>query len=205
MNPAHILVVCTGNICRSPFIEHLLRDRLDQVWGSGRVMVSSAGTRGVVGQPMTTESAMQLGELSATAERFRARRLSVADLTDADMIITATRAHRSAAVRMAPTVLRRSVTLAEVALASDVVPTASSSCPDMSSWLRAVSAAVVAHRPALLDLAPTDLDLEDPYGREAVAHQQMAQRVAHWMPSVLAVLSPSDSDSAADSDEGTAP
>ncbi len=195
--PGRILVICTGNICRSPFIEHVLRDGLDRVWGPGQVVVSSAGTHGLTGEPMTAESAAQLGVLKPSAEDFRARRLSVTDLCDADVIITATRAHRSAAVRMVPTALRRTVTLAEVALAAGAVPTATAVCPDISAWLRAVSAAVVAHRPALVDTAPADLDLEDPYGHEVVAYQEMAQLVSQWMPSVLAVLSPADPTEAA--------
>lgn len=190
--PGRILVICTGNICRSPFIEHVLRDGLDRVWGPGRVMVSSAGTHGLTGEPMTTASEAQLGDLAASAQSFRARRLSVADLAGADLVITATRAHRSAAVRMAPTVLRRSVTLAEVALAIDAVPQTTSDRPDLSAWLRAVAAAVVAHRPALSGIIPTDLDLDDPYGRDAVAYEAMAQSVSRWLPSVLTVLSPAD-------------
>ncbi|MGB3764287.1 MAG: low molecular weight phosphatase family protein [Ornithinimicrobium sp.] len=194
LSPGRILVVCTGNICRSPFIEHLLRDQLDRLWGAGRVAVGSAGTRGLVGQPMAPESAARLGHLASTAQGFRGRRLSPADLIEADLIINATRAHRSAVVQMAPAVLRRSVTLAEVALAAEVVPNVSATCPDLSAWLRAVSAAVVAHRPALLDVSPTDLDLDDPYGRDAAAYDTMAKQVGRWMPSVVAALSPSDAD-----------
>ncbi|MGB3257538.1 MAG: low molecular weight phosphatase family protein [Ornithinimicrobium sp.] len=195
VNPGRILVVCTGNICRSPFIEHLLRDQLDRLWGSGRVAVGSAGTRGLVGQPMAPEAAARLGHLSNTALGFRGRRLSRADVIEADLIINATRAHRSTAVQMAPAVLRRSVTLAEVALAAEVVPKVPATCPDLSAWMRAVSAAVVAHRPALLDVDPADLDLDDPYGRDAAAYDAMAQHVGGWMPSVVAALSPTDVDS----------
>ncbi|MGB3829262.1 MAG: low molecular weight phosphatase family protein [Ornithinimicrobium sp.] len=190
--PGRILVVCTGNICRSPFVEHLLRDELDRAWGRGRIVVSSAGTQGLVGQPMNAESAAHLADLAGTANGFRARRLSPQDLLAADLVITATRVHRSAAVRMSPAVLRRSATLAEVALAREVVPSIAVEEPNVSAWLRTVSAAVVAHRPALVDRAPADLDLEDPYGREPAAHARMAAQVRAWMPSVAAVLSPTE-------------
>ena len=33
--PARILTVCTGNICRSPFIERALQSELDREWGPG--------------------------------------------------------------------------------------------------------------------------------------------------------------------------
>lgn len=45
-----ILLVCTGNICRSPFMEYTLRDSLDRA-GVNDFVVSSAGTRAVVGAP----------------------------------------------------------------------------------------------------------------------------------------------------------
>ena len=43
-----ILVVCTGNVCRSPYIERRLRHELA---GTG-IEVTSAGTRALVGHDM---------------------------------------------------------------------------------------------------------------------------------------------------------
>src|SRR5450759_4050488 len=48
---ARILIVCTGNICRSPFIERLLQHELDSP-GNGfeqGIIVRSAGTGALVG------------------------------------------------------------------------------------------------------------------------------------------------------------
>jgi protein-tyrosine phosphatase len=44
----HVLVVCFGNLCRSPMAEGLLAARLGDDW-----MVSSAGTSAVAGEPPT--------------------------------------------------------------------------------------------------------------------------------------------------------
>lgn len=41
-----VLMVCTGNICRSPTAEGVLRDRLARAGLAGRVVVDSAGTQG---------------------------------------------------------------------------------------------------------------------------------------------------------------
>ena len=46
---AHIMVVCTANICRSPVAETLLRDRLEKE-GLADWEVSSAGTWAETGQ-----------------------------------------------------------------------------------------------------------------------------------------------------------
>ncbi|GMA87571.1 hypothetical protein GCM10025868_28210 [Angustibacter aerolatus] len=55
--PARVLVVCTGNVCRSPLVERLLRQRL----GTDAVDVSSAGTQALVGEPMTDPAAAEPG------------------------------------------------------------------------------------------------------------------------------------------------
>ena len=48
-----ILVVCTGNVCRSPSAEGLLRRAFDDRLGAGAVAVTSAGTAGWEGSPPT--------------------------------------------------------------------------------------------------------------------------------------------------------
>ena len=41
--PARILTVCTGNVCRSPYLERALQTELDRSWGPGEVEVSHDG------------------------------------------------------------------------------------------------------------------------------------------------------------------
>ena len=43
---ARVLVVCTGNVCRSPIAEGLLRAAFAERLGDGAPEVSSAGTMG---------------------------------------------------------------------------------------------------------------------------------------------------------------
>lgn len=190
--PARILVVCTGNICRSPYIEHLLQVELDQVWGHGRVVVSSAGTHALAGQTIDPGSAAVLRERGQCAPDFRARHLLVADIAAADLVIAVTREHRSAVVRMSPTALRRTTTLAEVALAAPFVATLRRDEVDISAAVRVVAAAVVTHRPALVDIPPRTLDLDDPYRQASDAYARMAHDVDRWLPGVVSALSPGD-------------
>ncbi|MGB5952808.1 MAG: hypothetical protein WBG57_09915 [Ornithinimicrobium sp.] len=197
---ASILVVCTGNVCRSPYLEYLLRDRLDRVWGPGHFEVSSAGVRGLHGESMTPHSADLLAQEGIDGGDFRARRLMAGHLTSADLVICATRTHRSSAVQLAPAVLRRAVLLPELALALGHTPAWSASQNsthgpagdgEMSQWVRSVARAVVNHRPAVVGtVEAADLDIDDPYGGPQSEYALMARRMGRWLPDAVKVLSP---------------
>ncbi|HKJ13135.1 MAG TPA: low molecular weight phosphatase family protein [Ornithinimicrobium sp.] len=191
--PGRILVVCTGNICRSPYLEHLLRNSLDRQWGPGRIVVGSAGLRGLQGDPMFPPAAAQLHARGLAATGFRARRLEAVHVAQADLVLAVTREHRAAVLRLVPAALRRTVTPAEVALAEGTVRRVDSGEPDLARYLRAAAAAVVSARPSLSSLDQADLDIEDPYGRSEQAYIQMAEQVQRIFADLLAALSPAGS------------
>lgn len=106
-----ILTVCTGNICRSPLAEQLLRLRLD----AQRFTVSSAGTMAIVGDPMDPEAAEQSRLLGANPDGFVSRQLRGGLIVASDLVLTATIAHRELVVRDYPRAAGRVFTLAEFA------------------------------------------------------------------------------------------
>ncbi len=202
---ARILAVCTGNVCRSPYLEHLLRDRLDRVWGPGRFHVTSAGVRALVGEPMTEASAGLLQAEGIDGAAFRARRVSAQDLKGADLVICATRAHRSGVVQLAPALLRRAVLLPELALARGHLPAppkvrydssgrgiAGDHVADgLSVWLREAARVVVTRRPTIVTALPADeLDIDDPYGGTEETYQRMRRQIDRWLPDAVAAISP---------------
>ena len=87
-----ILIVCSGNICRSPLAAALLRDRL-----RGRaaefVEVTSAGTLGIEGEPahpLAAQAALEAGvDLSAHISRGLTRDM----IEEADLILAMDRKH----------------------------------------------------------------------------------------------------------------
>jgi protein-tyrosine phosphatase len=115
--PFRILVVCTGNICRSPMAQamltHELRDRLGP--DADRVEVSSAGTGALVGEPMEPFALQSLENLGIKSDGFAARDVEPLMLKESDLILTATRQHRSLVVTAEPSVVRRTFTIKEFA------------------------------------------------------------------------------------------
>ena len=74
----HVLVVCSGNICRSPFAEAALRRHIE---GSD-IVVSSAGTVAESGAPATTLMRAVAHDHGLDLDGHRARRLTDVDRPD---------------------------------------------------------------------------------------------------------------------------
>ena len=106
-----VLAVCTGNVCRSPYIER----RLAAMLADTDLVVSSAGTRALVGAPVEPGSVRALESVGADASGFASRQVTGAILVQADLVLAASQAHRAEVVRVKPSVLRRTFTLGELA------------------------------------------------------------------------------------------
>jgi protein-tyrosine phosphatase len=186
----NILTVCTGNICRSPLAEHLLRRGFS---GYASVDVSSAGTRALVGEPMTPQIIAIAHEHGVPApEQHRARDLSVDHLREADLVIALTRAHRSEVATLLPRGSRHTFTLRELARLLDAVqPTdletiASLPLGDTSGRFRQlvdVAAALRGH------VAPPDHELDDdvvdPYRRGDETYSLTAAQLVPAVDSIV--------------------
>lgn len=88
--PTRILVVCLGNICRSPLAEGALRTRIDASHLAGRVEVDSAGTGGWhVGEPPDRRAIACARAHGVDIGRLRARQLRSRDFEDFDWLLCA--------------------------------------------------------------------------------------------------------------------
>ncbi|MBD3240892.1 MAG: low molecular weight protein arginine phosphatase [Chitinivibrionales bacterium] len=111
MKYERIVIVCTGNICRSPIAEALLRARLAKS-GHGAVEVSSMGVRGLEGCPATPEARKACSENGIDISAHRARGLVAAELAEADLVFTMDLVQRELVVETCPELESRTFLLA---------------------------------------------------------------------------------------------
>jgi len=93
-----ILVVCTGNICRSPMAEGLLRHMLPKGWAS-HMHIHSAGTHGLDDQPATPFAIEAAAEMGVDISGHRARSLDREMVSQADLILVMEPFHREIVAR----------------------------------------------------------------------------------------------------------
>ena len=93
-----VLVVCVGNICRSPTAEWLLRHRLKR----DGVTVESAGLAALVGNPIDPMAESVLFEHGVSASKHSARQISPEMINAADIVLVMDKRHMSAVHAQVP-------------------------------------------------------------------------------------------------------
>ena len=190
MTAYHVLHVCTGNICRSPMAELIMRAGLEQRFGpSVDVEVRGAGTYGGhAGGPMHAPAAEVLGELGLDGSGFTSSWLREPQVQWADLVVTATAEHRSAVLQLEPRALRRTFTLRELArlarqVGADRLPVGSP-----GERLRAL----VALAGELRALHPSPGrgadDIGDPYGGPMEEYRATARAISGALDDILRPL-----------------
>lgn len=96
-----VLIVCTGNTCRSPMGEAILRSILPADL-SEQVTVSSAGSSASEGMPAATYAIQTASSRGLDLTKHRSRPLTAALLREADLTLAMEPAHVAAARSLAP-------------------------------------------------------------------------------------------------------
>jgi protein-tyrosine-phosphatase len=158
-----VLFVCTGNVHRSVFAERLLTARLPP--GSA-VRPESAGTEAWHRSGMDDSTRTVLEELGGDGSDFASRPLTARLVTDAWLVLGLAREHREAAVRLAPSAMRRCFTLKEfVRLAAEGADGArGGEDAGGESGFEAVVASAAARRGVAAAVPSALDDVADPWG-----------------------------------------
>ena len=89
----HILVVCVGNICRSPMAEALLKSALR---GQDGITVESAGLGALVGHPAAGYALELMDEMGEDISEHRARQIHPDMVAAADLVLVMEAGHKRA-------------------------------------------------------------------------------------------------------------
>lgn len=110
-----ILFICTGNTCRSPMAEVLLKDRVRQAMLTDKILVASAGLM-TGGENPASRGALAVMKLRGLdLSGHSSQQLTAEKILSADLILTMTRAHKSAILNAVPEAKDKVYTLAEYA------------------------------------------------------------------------------------------
>ncbi|AEK35663.1 arsenate reductase/protein-tyrosine-phosphatase family protein [Corynebacterium variabile] len=172
-----ILFVCTGNICRSPVAEYLLRDALRGV--APDLAVASAGVAGLTDSPMDPRSLAWLqdhgghGADGIDGSGFTARRVNRRILKDASLVIGFEQRHVDSCLALFPGAISRTFRLSQLA-----------------AWQRSGElTTLVGLRDRIHELTPVATEHEDPVAfSSAEAYTRVLDGIADDVRAVAALV-----------------
>lgn len=187
-----ILTVCSGNICRSPLAEQLLRVGLADVPG---LTIASAGTVAMPDDVMPDPAQALSWRLGGDPTGHAARRLAEEQISGAGLVLAMAREHRSAIVRLVPRATRFAFTVREFArLAAsvsddDLEEVAALPGDHVAGRLTAAIAVVASLRGTVEHPAhPDDDDVVDPYRRDDAMYTLSGKQLVPAVNQVVALL-----------------
>jgi protein-tyrosine phosphatase len=120
MKKKRILIVCTGNTCRSPLVEAIIADYLERSALKDKVIVSSGGISAQSGKPAHQYATQIAHELGLSLEGHTTRQVDRHLLDKSDLVLCVTDAHKSLLLHNFEGLLRKCFTLAECVSSDDI-------------------------------------------------------------------------------------
>lgn len=176
---ASILVVCTGNVCRSPVAEGLLRSAMRARFGERAPSVASAGTAGWEGSTASSGSVEAAAERGIDISSHRARRIRGDHLESATLVVAMAGEHRADVGKLVPGAAARTFTLKELVRLLEALPApATGRDPEMLLAVRVSEAAAL--RLGGFEGNRHDEDIADPLGMPIETYRAIAWELDEW-------------------------
>jgi protein-tyrosine phosphatase len=160
-----ILFVCTGNTCRSPMAEALLRHHLGD---HTALTVASVGTIGWNGYPATPHAVEVLAERGVDLHSHISRKISRAEVERSDLIVAMTRKHGWAVAAHEPAAANRTFLLGEITRLARTNPRDGSS---VREWAESIGERRPTHKP----IGHAADEIHDPVGESIEVYRATAE------------------------------
>jgi protein-tyrosine phosphatase len=177
---ASILVVCTGNVCRSPIAAGVLRSELERRFGPDAPEVASAGIGAWERSPATPEAVDAAAERGFDISTHRGRQLARPFVEDADLVVAMATDHSKAVVEAVPEAAAKTFTLKELVRLVEALPAAAVDHQDPGATLAARAAEADRLRGEGFEGAPFDEDVADPIGMPFEMYRAVAWELDEW-------------------------
>jgi protein-tyrosine phosphatase len=195
-SPIRVLIVCTGNICRSPLAEQVLRLEAARYGLETQFIFESAGTRAEIGQPTNPESVKSASTRGIEPFSVIARQLTANMVADSDLILTATTDHRGDVARLVPSASRKTFTLKEFARVLEFLSAENEhlEAPELNAIRSAENTVqqislATQYRGYAAPAVDGD-DIEDPWGRASEVFDLVTDEILRHSEKMIRLLKP---------------
>jgi protein-tyrosine phosphatase len=175
---ARVLVVCTGNVCRSPIAEGFLRTAFRARLGQDAPQVASAGTMGWTGSGADPNSVAAASERGVDIANHRARELDAVEIAGSTLILGMAAEHARAVTAAVPEVGPRTFTLKGLVRLLEAQPPARTTSPDDLLSERVAAADRLRRQGFPGDRL--DEDFADPLGMQLEMFRAVAAELDEW-------------------------
>ncbi len=186
-----ILTVCSGNLCRSPVAEQVLRARLARLIS---VTVGSVGTAAVLDASMPAQAAALSIALGGDPAGHVPRALAASHVRRAALVLAMSREHRREVVSLVPGASRKTFTLREFARLIDGAPepefaeAMGRAGEDGAAPLRALVEFAARRRGLAPPIAGADDDVVDPFGQPDSVYERTGEQLAPALETIAVAL-----------------